>query len=92
MIEITGGIVKSLDEPSDNASVCIATFDSTRETGEALEASFEYICGDGSSGGVGITTFILDGDSLIELTCDGMKGASKDQMRCFDPNELTRID
>lgn len=91
VLEIRDGTVKSVAEPSMNASVCIAQYNSAQQTCEALEASFEYVCGDGSSGGIGITTFVLDGDSLTELTCDGMNGASKEQMRCFDPAVLIRM-
>lgn len=91
VLEIRDGAVKSVAEPSTNASVCIAQYNSAQETGEALEASFEYVCGDGSSGGIGITTFVLDGDFLTELTCDGMKGGPREQMRCFDPSVMMRM-
>lgn len=92
LIEIRGGTVKSLNAPSEDASVCVARYIGAQELGDVLEASFEYICGDGSSGGVGTTTYMLDSGSLTELTCDGMKGAPKDQMRCFDPSVMTRIE
>lgn len=92
VIEIRGLIVKEFGDYPDDASVCIARYETAVILADALEVQFEYICGDGSSGGIGVSTFILDGDNLAELSCDGMLGTPKDKMNCDDPEFYTRGD
>lgn len=90
VIEIRGLTVKELSEYPDDPSICVAKYDEAVDLGDALEVPFEYICGDGSSGGIGVSTLILDGDSLTDLSCDGMQGTPKDKMSCESPEVYTR--
>lgn len=91
LFEISGTSIKSLFDAPAGVSVCVPTYDTISEVDGALEATFRYVCDDGSSGGIGVTTFILDGEELTAMTCDGMEGQSREQMRCFDPFVMTRL-
>jgi hypothetical protein len=88
-VEIRGTSIKDLT-PRTDPTVCYVEYEGMTIKGDLANARFTFVCGDGSTGGVGTSTMVYDDGTITFIDCMGVSHNDK-EMECEEPDLLEKI-